>query len=295
MPSIELTPLPGRFGVEALGVDVASRVDPERLRELAQAFVENKVLLLRNQSLTPEAYARFARQWGTPRVDEFTDRNVPGFDYMATIGNVGEFNEQEAYRNGASFWHTDCAAEADPNATTMLYCVHAPAEGGETVIADMQAAYGALDASTREEIDGLMAYHAYSGTRAIVGGREEWEHSLQPVTEETRSRLPAPVARPVAREHSVTGRRGLYSPAGSMIAIEGLEPDAADALMRRLKLHAIDDAFCYKHRYRPGDLLMWDNTATMHFAMPMGTAISPDDRRLLYRIVPLGLPVALAL
>ena len=80
-----------------------------------------------------------------------------------------------------------------------------------------------------------------------------------------------------------------------MIAIEGLEPDAADALMRRLKLHAIDDAFCYKHRYRPGDLLMWDNTATMHFAMPMGTAISPDDRRLLYRIVPLGLPVALAL
>ena len=189
---------------------------------------------------------------------------------MSTVGNVGGVNVQEVYRNGASFWHTDCAAEADPNATTMLYCLEAPAQGGETLIADIQAAYETLDEETRREIDPLVGVHRYSGTGEIVGGREDWEHPLQPVTEETAQRLPPPARRPLPRRHSVTGRKGLYSPAGSMVAIDGMEPERAHRLIRRLKLHAIRPEFQYAHRYRPGDLLMWDNSATLHFAQPIG-------------------------
>ena len=290
MPKLSLTLLPALFGAEVCGVDIAGGVGADTLRALALAFVEHKVLLFRDQDLSPEAYAAFARSWGTPRVDGFAERNVPGFDYMATVGNVGGVNEQEVYRNGASFWHTDCAAEADPNATTMLYCLEAPAQGGETLIADMQAAYEALDEETRREIEPLVAIHRYSGTGEIVGGREEWEHPLQPVTEETAQRLPPPARRPVARRHSVTGRKGLYSPAGSMVAIEGMEREPAFRLMRRLKLHAIGEEFRYAHRSRSGDLLMWDNTSTLHFARPIGAPTGRHDRRLLYRIVPLGLP-----
>ena len=290
MNKLSLMPLSGPFGVEVHGVDIARGVDPETLHALALAFVEHKVLLLRDQDLSPDAYAAFARAWGTPRIDGFAERNVPGFDYMSTVGNVGGVNEQEVYRNGASFWHTDCAAEADPDATTMLYCLQAPEEGGETLIADMQAAYEALDAETRREIDPLIAVHRYSGTGEIVGGREDWEHPLQPVSEETAQRLPPPARRPVARRHSVSGRKGLYSPAGSMVAIEGMEHVAAHRLMRRLKLHAVDDAFRYAHRYRPRDLLMWDNTATLHCARPIGPREGGRNCRLLHRIVPLGLP-----
>ena len=290
MSEMALTPLPGPFGAEVRGIDLARGVGSDALCALALAFVEHKALLFRGQDLSPEAYAAFARSWGTPRIDGFAERNVPGFDYMATVGNVGGVNAQEAYRNGASFWHTDCAAEADPNATTMLYCREAPAQGGETLIADMQAAYEALDESTRTEIEPLVAIHRYSGTGEIVGGREEWEHPLQPVTEETAKRLPPPARRPVARRHSVTGRKGLYSPAGSMVAIEGMARGPAHRLMRRLKLHAIGEEFRYAHRYRPGDLLMWDNTSTLHFARPIGAPTGRQDRRLLYRIVPLGLP-----
>ena len=290
MIRLSLTPLPGPFGVEVRGVDIAQGVAPKTLRSLALAFVEHKVLLLRGQDLSPDAYAAFARAWGTPRVDGFAERNVPGFDFMSTVGNVGGVNEQEVYRNGASFWHTDCAAEADPDATTMLYCLQAPEEGGETLIADMQAAYEALDEETRRKIDPLVAVHRYSGTGEIVGGREEWEHPLQPVTEETAERLPPPARRPLARAHSVTGRKGLYSPAGSIVAVEGLEREEAHHLVRRLKLHAILPEFRYAHRYRPGDLLMWDNTATLHFARPIGPFDSGRNRRLLHRIVPLGLP-----
>ena len=293
LPELSLTPLPGPFGAEVRGVDLARGVGADTLRALAVAFVEHKVLLFRGQDLSPEAYAAFARAWGTPRVDGFAERNVPGFDYMSTVGNVGGVNgvnAQAAYRNGASFWHTDCAAEADPDATTMLYCLEAPAQGGETLIADMEAAYEALDETTRREIDPLVAIHRYSGTGEIVGGREEWEHPLQPVTKETAERLPPPARRPVARRHSVTGRKGLYSPAGSMVAIEGMDPEPAHRLMRRLKLHAIGDEFRYAHRYRRGDLLMWDNTATLHCARPIGAPTGSHDRRHLYRIVPLGLP-----
>ena len=293
MPRLDLEPLPAPFGVEVRGVDIARGVDGETLRELAFAYVEHKVLLLRDQKLSPQAYAAYARGWGTPRVDGFAERNVPGFDDMAEIGNMGEVNAQEAYRNGASFWHTDCAAEPDPNAATMLYCLQAPAQGGETLIADMQAAYEALDEATRKCIAPLVAHHCYSGTREIVGGREDWEHPLQPVTEDTAKRLPPPARHPVARPHSVTGCRCLYSPAGSIIAIEGMEQERAHRLLRRLKLHALDDAFRYAHRYRPGDLLMWDNTATMHCARPIGAPTGEHDRRLLYRIVPQGLPRAL--
>lgn len=294
MSRIRLTPLPGPFGVEAHGVDVARGVARGTLRELARAYVEHKVLLLRGQRLSPQALAAWAREWGRPRIDGFTERNVPGFEDIAEIGNMGAVNAQEAYRNGASFWHTDCAAEPDPDAATMLYCVRAPQEGGETRIADMQAAYEALDAATRRKIDPLVALHRYSGTGDIVGGREAWEHPLQPVSEETARRLPPPVRRPLVRRHSVTGRKGLYSPAGSIVAIEGMERAPAHRLMRRLKRHAIRRAFCYAHRYRPGDVLMWDNTATLHYAQPIGPPSAEHDCRLLYRIVPLGLPRALA-
>ena len=149
-PSINLKPLPGALGVEVTGVDVSAGVDARCVREMALAFVEHKVLLLRNQNPSPEAYASFAREWGTPRIDGFTELNLPGLDDLSRIGNTGGMLEQDEYRNGASFWHTDCAAEPDPNATTTLYCIRAPADGGETIIADMQAAYEALDEGTLE-------------------------------------------------------------------------------------------------------------------------------------------------
>ncbi len=294
MAALELHPLARTFAAEVRGVDLASGIDEATLEALAFAFVDHKVLLLRDQHMTAETFAAFARAWGRPRIDGFAERNVAGYEDMSTVGNVGAVNEREEYRNGASFWHTDCAAEPDPDATTMLWCLEAPAEGGETLVADMEAAWEALDRETRQAIDTLVAVHMYSGTGEVLGGREDWEHPLQPVSEETARRLPPATRRPVARPHTVTGRRSLYSPAGSMVAIDGMEPEDAHRLMRRLKLHAIAGEFRYTHRYRPGDLLMWDNTRTLHSARPIGAPDHPSNRRLLYRIVPLGLPRPLA-
>ena len=281
------------FGMEVAGLDLREQLPATTLRALAEAFVTHKLLLFRGQSLEPAQYSAFAHHWGKPRIDGFTERNVPGFSEISQVGNYGGILEQQAYQNGAAFWHTDCAAEPDPNASTMLYCVHAPDEGGETVIADMQAAYDALDAGTKSRIETVEVWHCYSGTRPIIGGKEEWEYELETVTDETANMLPAPVKRPLVRPHSVTRRKGLYSPAGSIFAVEALPEAEAHELLRELKLHAIKDQFCYRHRYRRGDLLMWDNTSTMHCAQPVTRADGRSGKRLLYRIAPLGLPAVL--
>ena len=294
MSKLRLTRLDAPFGAEVHGIDIAGGVDAGTLRALAEALMEHKLLMLRGQTAEPADFHAFGRSWGPLRIDGFTETLVPGFEDMYRIGNTGGVLEQKVYRDGASFWHTDCAAEPDANATTMLYCLLAPQSGGETHFSDLQAAYEALDEETRARIDGLNSRHVYSGSAPLLGGREDWEHELNPVTDETRRAIPAGAERPLVWRHPVTGRKGLYAPAGSMVSIDGMADAEAHALVRALKLHAIEDRFCYRHRYRPGDLVMWDNTATMHAAHDVGPALTEADRRLLYRVVPLGLPRPLA-
>jgi taurine dioxygenase len=293
MDRFTVEPLTASFGAQICNLDVSEPLAQNTMRALGEAYLAHRVLLFRNQTLDAAEFARFARYWGTPRVDAFTDKNVPGFSEVSQVGNVGEMLGREDYRNSASFWHTDCAAEANPDACTMLYCVHAPHTGGETVLADMQSAYEALELDTRAQVDKMVVHHCYAGTRAIIGGRESWEGQLEPFDEKTKSNLPPPVIRPLIRAHSVTGRKGFYSPAGSIFRVEGMADEQAHALIRRLKLHAVQDAFCYRHPYQVGDILMWDNTTTLHCAAPVGP-VSESGARLLYRIAPLGLPPALA-
>jgi taurine dioxygenase len=292
MDEFVVEPLTPTFGAEIRGLDASASLSSETRRSLADAYLEHRVLLFRDQILDAKTLATFGRVWGTPRIDAFTEKNVPGFLEVSQVGNVGEMLDRDEYRNGASFWHTDCAAQANPDASTMLYCMQAPHSGGETILADMQGAYEALDDTTKAELDAVVVHHCYSGTRAIIGGRESWEGELEPFDEATESNLPAPAIRPLVRAHSVTKRKGLYSPAGSIFHVESMPEEKAHELIRRVKLHAIQDAFCYRHRYRVGDLLMWDNTATMHCATPVGR-VSESGPRLLYRVAPLGLPPAL--
>ena len=291
MSHYETTPLTSGLGLEVAGLDIAAGLDESTISDLSRLIMDHKVLLFRSQSLTPEQYAKFGRSWcHTTRVDSFHEMHVEGFDDMNKVGNCGELFKDKGYRNGAAFWHTDCAAEPDPNALTMLYSIYAPASEGETVLADMEQAYDALDANAQEQIADVQAWHAYSGARTVLGGREKWEFPLTPVTDNTAANFPDPVQRPLVRCHSITGRKSLYSPAGSAFSIEGIAPDEAHDLMRKLKRHATQERFCYRHSWQVGDILMWDNSSTMHYASPTQYAQNEADRRLMYRMCPLGLP-----
>ncbi|NKB64964.1 MAG: hypothetical protein GKR95_23570 [Gammaproteobacteria bacterium] len=294
MTAITFTPISGSFGREVHGIDIALGLDDEQLFEMTNIFVKHQFLLIRNQNITESEYAAFGRRWsGKTRIDSFTEMHLPGYDDINIIGNVGELFQDEEYRNGASFWHTDCAAEPDPDATTMLFCIHAPEADGETVLADMQSAYDDLEPNLKQQIQPLVARHCYAGAKTILGGRYDWEHTLTPVTEETARRFPPPVVRPLVRDHTITGRPGLYAPAGSIFSIDGMDQEYGDRLMAKLKAHVTQPKYCYAHQYKPGDILMWGNTSTMHFGKATQAATNERDQRLLYRISPLGLPVGL--
>ena len=143
-------------------------------------------------------------------------------------------------------------------------------------------------------IETLSARHSYVGTQPSIDGREAWEYPLTTYADTSISNLPQGEVRPLVRRHSLTGREGLYAPAGSIIAIDGMTQAEAGRLVRQLKLHAVADEFCYRHKYQPGDVLMWDNSATSHCATPVRPAVSETDKRLLYRTVRVELPKALA-
>ena len=111
MTGISFSPISTNFGIEVHGIDIASGIDNGCLYKMTNAFVKHQFLLIRNQNLTTEQYAQFGRSWSpATRIDSFTEMHLPGYDDINVIGNVGELFNNEEYRNGATFLHTDCAA-----------------------------------------------------------------------------------------------------------------------------------------------------------------------------------------
>lgn len=257
---------------------------------LYDALYRHRVLVFPNQALTPDGYERFGRLWGDLFLEPYDNLVLPDHPAIMQVGNVGKALEPEEFRNGAAFWHTDRAYAPDPNAVTMLYCIEAPATGGATLFTDLIQAYAALDNATKAEIRNVKASHRYGGD----GSREDWEHAVHPMSAEQASALPPPGCHRIARPHSVSGAIGLYGIAGSAIAVEGHAGEDWHPLLRRLKLHAVDDRFVYRHAWQAGDLVLWDNTATLHCAEPVGAATDTHTRRLLHRIVATGLPPGVA-
>jgi len=255
------------------------------MAELAEALYRHRVLIFPEQDLKPDELVRFAGNWGDIYNETYDRLLLDGYPAIMRVGNVGPALEEEAFRNGASFWHTDRAYAPDCNAVTMLYCIEAPTAGGETWFVDTVAAYAALDDEVKERIAGLTARHWYG-----AGDREDWELGVHPMEEGQAERLPDAGRHPLARAHSVTGERALHAIAGSIIGVDGMSEPEWKPLLRDLKCHAIREQFQYRHRYAPGDLVLWDNTSTLHYAPPIGPAVDAASRRLLYRVIAAGLP-----
>lgn len=291
--AMTIVPKDAPLGAEVRGVDLRQPLSPGDHRKLVDALYCHHLLIFRGQDLEPGIFERFAALWGELYVETYDNMCLTGHPAIMQVGNVGPLLAKEQFRNGASFWHTDRAYATDCNAVTLLYSVIAPAQGGETHFANMALAYEALAPETKAEINPLMASHRYGG-----GDREAWEWAVHPMSQDQEAQLPPAGRHLLARPHSVTGRKGLYGIAGSAFALEGpdgrLGREAQERICRKLKKHAISEHFVTRHRYAKGDLVLWDNTATLHYASPIGAAMDAASSRLLYRIVATGLPPILS-
>ncbi len=278
--TVKFLPLNGEFGVEALGVDAAKPLDAATARALREAFERHRILVLRGQRLPPAAHIAFSRHFGELEIhvlDEYHKAEYPEIFELSNIGPDGKPNAVHPDL-GTLFWHTDASWQAAPALATLLYAEQVPRDGGHTLFADMIGAYEAFGSAERKRFLGLSVLHDLHISRLKAG--------YSGMTSEQRAKRP-PVVHPLVRVHPPSGRGAIFLGSHGQ-EIQGMEELASRGLIERIMSHAVEPRFVYEHVWRPGDLVMWDNRATMHRATEYDTAHEP---RVVRRTVVKGEPV----
>jgi len=266
------------FGIEALDLDLSRPESDAAVEELVPLLDQHSLILVRGQSLGNARHVEISRRFGalmTHVLKQFLTTEHPEIYVLSNVTADGKpiGNHKEGWN-----WHSDLSYVAEPSMGSLLYAVEVPPEGADTLFASMHLAYEALPRATQERIRNLTATHSYSG----YYGKAFADRA--PLTEEQKARTPD-VVHPVVRTHPVTGRLSLYVGQDIVKEINGLPKDEAAELLDALNAHAVSDAFVYRHRWRQGDLIIWDNRCTMHCATPY------DDlkyRRIMHRTTVAG-------
>lgn len=275
--NVPARPLDSGFGLELtdFNFDARALAGAEQLRAL---LAHRQVLVFRDQILSPEQFSRIGRIFGTPILhvlSRYRHEKVPG---ILLLSNELRNGVPLGVHDGAAYWHTDNSYEDPPARATLLLCKRAPATGGDTLIADMIRAYRDLSEAEREHLDGLSVFHEF-GNRDCSQGRT----AALPVSE-AQERAVSRVRHPLVMEHPLTGQKALYAVSGSSVSVCGYLADEGLALLRRLTSHSTSPRYLYRHRYRPGDLLIFDTLSTMHSATLLDPTTRPSEVRALQRI-----------
>ncbi|MBI1775186.1 MAG: TauD/TfdA family dioxygenase [Proteobacteria bacterium] len=274
---ITVRPLAPAIGAEIIGLDLARPIDDAIFSQVHDAFLRHLVLLFRGQSLDAAQHIAFSRRFGELEIHVLSQYHDPAHPEIYVISNVGADGKPRGVHpdKGTMTWHTDTSFTRTPSLATILYGKEVAREGGDTLFANLQAAYDALNAEMKQRIQGLRAVHD------LAESRRKSEDA--PLTPEQRRAVPS-VDHPIVRTHPATGRKGLYL--GSHAHwIKDLAPEESDALLAELARHATQDTFVYRHRWRQGDVVMWDNRATVHRATDYDTG---RERRVVQRTVVKG-------
>lgn len=255
---IEILPSGRGIGAEVGGLDLSAALSADRVAAVRAALLDHCVLAFRDQRLTDEDQVRFTAHFGRPvaHVRRQRERRV---QEIFLISNVKENGEPiGALGNDLIDFHSDLSYLHRPGTLSLLYAVEVPADGGDTQWCDGRAAYDALPGPRQAYLRTLRAVHRHH------------------VAEQNP---PEPAVHPVVRRHPETGRRSLYVSPHLTSCVEGLAPADSDALLAALYAHMDQPRFLYTHRWRVGDLVLWDNRPTMHRRLPF----PGQQRRLMKR------------
>ena len=282
---VETTPLTPIFGARITGLDIARGVDATTMAALRAAFDRFSVLVFPEQRLDDAAQIAFSEGFGPL---ERTRPGAPGAGsaviILSNIGPAGEIalpTDKQLLNNKANrLWHHDSSFKPVPARASLLSAREIPSAGGDTEFASMRAAFAALDPAEQTALRGRVAIHDFGWSRARV------DAAL--LSEAERSQHP-PVRQALVLEENPHGP-ALYLGAHAR-GIEGMDEADARPLIDRLMALATQPAFTYAHRWRPHDLVMWDNRAVLHRATPFATA---TERRHMVRTCVAGAAPTLA-
>ncbi len=252
-----ITSLSSHIGAEVTRVDLSQPMDASLREWLNQAFVQHSVLVFRDQHLSPQQLLAAVRLFGEVFPQHNTRFALPERPEIHYISNQDSFPDGRRYIPGEGY-HTDHSNAAEPPKATVLHAVRLPDSGGDTQFVNMQRAYDELPAATQRRIDGLRAIHVYQSRHS--------ERKLMALSEEARRTVPDAVVHPLVRTHPESGRRSIYLNPIRIEGIVGMEETEALALLDELLAHATQPRYEYRHQWRPGDMVMWDNRCLLHTA-----------------------------
>jgi taurine dioxygenase len=261
-----------RIGAEVRGLNLGRDIDAEARDRLNRAFADYHVLVMRDQELTPPGFKKAAQVFGELQPHDKKETHVPGHPDVYYVSNDNIVNGKRIIP-GETF-HTDHSNHPAPPKATTLFAVSLPSHGGDTQYVNMHDAYDDLPAATKRRIDDMRAVHVYLSKYS--------PRSLGVLTEESRKALPPPGIHPLVRMHADNGRKALFLNPVRMESIVGMEDDAAQELIAELMAHATQPKYEYRHQWRPGDMVIWDNRSVMHQANP---DYDMNERRYLYRLM----------
>ncbi len=255
-----ISPITPAVGVEVSGVDV-SQIGQSLASRLAEIFYAHSALLIRGQKLTPEDLVRFSRMLGEldeAPVNEGGKTAVEGFPELYVVSNILGDNGKPVGSLGAgeAAWHTDMSYLEQPPKASMLHAIEIPPVGGSTWLAGMYAALEAMPPELRRQVEGRRIKH--DGTFNSAG-------LLRQGLVESNDPLTSPgTFHPIICHHEDTDRDVLYLGRRRNAYIEGLSVEQSEQLLDELWAYATQPRFTYSHEWRVGDLLLWDNRATLH-------------------------------
>ena len=272
MTSFAITPLSDHTGAEVTGLDFTKPVDPDTKATLNRAFADRHVLVMREQHFDPDQFKVAAQVFGELQIHDKREQHVPGYPDVYYVSN-DIFKDGKRIIPGETF-HTDHSNHPRPPKATTLFAVELPSSGGDTQYVNMHDAYDDLPQATKQRIDALKAVHVYESKYS--------PRTLGRLSEESARKVPPPGIHPLVRRHPENGRKALFLNPVRMEAIVGMEDADALKLIDELMQHATQKKYEYRHKWRHGDWVMWDNRSVMHQANP---DYDMRERRCLYRLL----------
>ncbi|WP_116210653.1 TauD/TfdA dioxygenase family protein [Streptomyces olivoreticuli] len=256
---LELVPITDGIGTEVRGIDVSGPISDRDFDRIYQAWIDTTILLFRGQQMTPEQHIAFTRRFGEVYAYTRSQFNHDEHPEILILSNITRDGKPIGSAYSGRVWHSDGAYLTDPPVGSMLYAREVPPEGGDTWYGNMYAAYEALPPSVKERIEDLKVVISRVRSRP-------YNYPDRPApTAQERAEWPD-VTHPLVRVHEESGRKVLYAGGNVPWRIEGMSEDESAPLITFLQEFSIQPRFTYRHQWRAGDIVLWDNRSAMHRA-----------------------------
>ena len=261
------------LGAEISGLDLTQPVDADTSAELNALFSQHAVLVFRDQPLTPPQFMQAAEIFGRLMDQQIKKFVLPDFPLVGCNSTKDLPRKNGKLQVRGENYHTDHSNDIAPPKATSLMAVQIPTYGGDTQFVDVRRAYDDLSETQKTAIQHLRSKHVHESSRS--------PRSFAKLSPEDMAKIPH-TEQPLVIKHPISGRPALYMNTGRMEGIEGMAADEGFALIDELYQHATQSRYEYRHQWRVGDMVIWDNRSVMHQA---NADYDPEEYRYLYRVM----------